>query len=1382
MKLRFLRQSSRKVSRRGGSARAPFRRSGQAVPLGRIVCLWLLALAIAAAGPGLLHAQEAAGGSVPQAQPEALPSAAPGEDEAAAAATALDQAKAATLIHMRANRFAEAMPFAEEALRLSEKLYGPEAAETGLSAHNLGFALRQTGRLPEAQANLERALAIHERVKPAVHEDTRNVIGELGQIYLRAGRGDEILAIYDRLIARAANEGDAKHVGVAHMHNNAAFLLRILKRPDEAEKRWQSAIALYNEQPLQDEESYRLAVEALLDRYGGLGRTEEARALLASSLETLRSHGQGEGKAALRLLGRASRLEQESGHYAQARDHAAAALAIMDRVAPDAITQTGEAVEPLNNLARAERGLANYTAAEQHYKRAIAILDKQGDVPNAGILNDNLAVLYGFMGRLDEAERHSRRALQLLEQAFGPDHRNVGRAAGNFGVLLTEAARYSEAEPFLRRALTITEAQSPQDPVTLAVIADNLAGVLRLTGRQQAAMEQSQRALDTFEKNLPANHPSLATVRNNLGRLLLDMGRYEEAGAPLRQALQADEAIFGPDHMAVAVKATNLAEFHFRKGERVQAQALLRRALAIFERQFGPSHSKLVHPLLLMGWVELADNRPKQALELFERAVSISIAWRTRLGEKAQRIQEGRGKDVLQGLLDALWRSGPEGDEARAVQALEFGQWKTMTAASAALTALGARSGAADPALGALTRERQDLASEWLAADKRQTELLSQGNRDAALELSMRERLDAIEKRLSAIDGELQAKFPRYRDLARPAPLPRDDLRRLLRADEAAIQYVVTQDSTYVWAISRTQTKWLRLPVGEEDLLTLVRSIRCGLDRAEWTGRGRERCLRLLKLPAETTLGDADQPPFPAEHAHAAHKILLAPLADVIAGKHLLIVPSGPLTSLPFQVLITEKPEADIVMDGAGFERVSWLGRKQALTVLPSLSSLRALREFAKTSRAASPFLGIGNPLLAGQDGADRSAWARQNCGPMDGPPAIRAMEMASLSPSPQILRGGLGNVEVLRHLMPLPETADELCGVAKFLGAPKEAVLLGADATETRVKALSAKGVLADTRILHLATHGLLAGEAETFLASRAEPSLILTPPETATEADDGLLTASEVATLKLDADWVILSACNTAGYEHVGAEALSGLARAFFYAGARSLLVSHWAVDSDATVKLITRAFEEMAGNPGLTQAEALQRSMVALIDGGGRMAHPASWAPFSVVGSPGAAQDDATPQLTAAPQEKSPPPEIAAASVAAIPIALPPLPVRGRIAVAAVSVNEDAAKEEFPPLPVRGRIAVAAASASEDAIKEEFPPLPVRAPVSRRATAKPQGGAAQSAVVKPTANSAQSAAVKPAASASQSAVPRLRSRRASPAESESENWEGDGEVFAR
>jgi CHAT domain-containing protein len=150
---------------------------------------------------------------------------------------------------------------------------------------------------------------------------------------------------------------------------------------------------------------------------------------------------------------------------------------------------------------------------------------------------------------------------------------------------------------------------------------------------------------------------------------------------------------------------------------------------------------------------------------------------------------------------------------------------------------------------------------------------------------------------------------------------------------------------------------------------------------------------------------------------------------------------------------------------------------------------------------------------------------------------------------------------------------------------------------------------------VVYFATHGLVAGDIKGL----AEPSLALTLPKEPSDLDDGLLTASEVAQLKLNADWVVLSACNTIAGDKPGAEALSGLARAFFYAGARALLVSHWAVESNAAMRLTTSTFDIMKSDPTLGHAEALRRAMLAYMNDATDPlnAYPALWAPFVVVG---------------------------------------------------------------------------------------------------------------------------------------------------------------------
>ena len=314
-------------------------------------------------------------------------------------------------------------------------------------------------------------------------------------------------------------------------------------------------------------------------------------------------------------------------------------------------------------------------------------------------------------------------------------------------------------------------------------------------------------------------------------------------------------------------------------------------------------------------------------------------------------------------------------------------------------------------------------------------------------------------------------------------------------------------------------------------------------------------------------------------------------------------VPSGPLTSLPFHLLVTEKPATAIpqLKDIASYRDAAWLIKRQGLSVLPALAGLKALRQVARRDAGARPLVGFADPVF---DPAER---------------AKALAERRATQTRVAVTRGygdfwqgaGIDRAKLARYLPSLLDTADELKAVAGKLGAAASDVHLGSDATEATVK----RTALADYRVVYFATHGLVAGD----VAGLGEPSLALTLPRQPTELDDGLLTASEVAQLKLNADWVVLSACNTAAADKPGAEALSGLARAFFYAGARALLVSHWSVDSEAATRLTTSTFAIMKADPKLGRAAALRNAMLTYMNDKSSPlnAYPAFWAPFSIIG---------------------------------------------------------------------------------------------------------------------------------------------------------------------
>ncbi|MDQ3185958.1 MAG: CHAT domain-containing protein, partial [Pseudomonadota bacterium] len=354
---------------------------------------------------------------------------------------------------------------------------------------------------------------------------------------------------------------------------------------------------------------------------------------------------------------------------------------------------------------------------------------------------------------------------------------------------------------------------------------------------------------------------------------------------------------------------------------------------------------------------------------------------------------------------------------------------------------------------------------------------------------------------------------------------------------------------------------------------------------------------------------DSDEEPgyaYDRKTAFTLYQQIVAPVARLLEGKrHIFIATSGVLTSLPFGIMVTDPPKGDD-SDPRAMRATKWFADAHALTVVPSIQSLQFLRGRAKgdASTSSETFVGYGDPQLEGdaQKRGQRSQ-STKAARSMFNPQAVRAA-------------GAIADVTQIRSMASLPGTAVELENMRIAMGAPRSSVHVQGDATESAIKGAN----LATVGILALATHGLMAGE----LPGAAEAGLVFTPPPQASEQDDGLLTASEIAGLKLDAEWVILSACNTAaGDGSEGAPGLSGLARAFLYAGARNLLASHWPVRDDVASQLTVDTIRLQRANPALSRAEALQQAMRSIRNNSSHdtandsWAHPNAWAPFSLIG---------------------------------------------------------------------------------------------------------------------------------------------------------------------
>ncbi len=972
------------------------------------------------------------------------------------------------------------------------------------------------------------------------------------------------------------------------------------------------------------------------------------------------AHAQGQGDIQ-GVLDEVSRLYGR-GEYTESLRVAQRALDLARKSYGEEHTQVASALSSLANLHTA---WGRYSEAESMYKRSLTIREKilGPNHRDVGRSLSDLAKLYRDQNRGAEAVPLSRRSLQIqlqglevmvktapsgdeesfkhtlamYEEAYGREHPALRRPLDELAALYWAQRRYNDAGPLYMRSLSILENARGREHADVGQALNELAELYWAQRRYNDAEPLYSRSLPILENAVGHDHELVRITFTNLYFIYGLQRRTTEQEALVRRRLATREKVLGYEHPALTGLLSLLGGIVERQGRYSEAESLYKRGLVIHEEAFGPDHHRVDQSLSALANLAFLQSDWAAAAEYWRRS-TIGVRRRTERGVASGLPDEGLGGNARSmvssfwGLVKVTARLTPDNPPAAlTAEMFETAQWAQGSDAAASLAQVAARSAKGSVPLAELIRERQDLASEWRAKDRLLIAAKSEepAKRRIDAEKALADRLAAIYARLAAIDRQLAQEFPDYTALASPLPISVADVQAQLGADEALILFLHIggwlplrdAEEMFVWVVTRTHARWARSELGTARLISDVAALRCGLDESAWDRGGRLNAC-LLNHNLSTT---PDPLPFDHARAHKLYTALFGQVQDLIEGKHLLIVPSGPLTQLPFHVLVTRPPTSGDPRAAA------WLAREHAITVLPAVSSLKALRRVGKPSAAPRTMIGFGNPLLTGYPGrADddpkakalakehldwaRMARAKQRC-PETRPQRVAARHSSKGGGAARIAtRSGPVNLADIKSQVPLPETAEELCAVGQAVKAEPRDIHLGSRATEHEVKRLSATGELAKYRMIHFATHGTLAGE----LTGTHEPGLILTPPETASDADDGYLSTSEIATLKLDADWVVLSACNTAAGGATNAEALSGLGRAFIYAGARSLLVSHWAIYSEATVKLITGAVREMSSDPKVGRSEAVRRSMLALIDKGSKQeAHPAVWAPFVVVG---------------------------------------------------------------------------------------------------------------------------------------------------------------------
>jgi CHAT domain-containing protein len=801
------------------------------------------------------------------------------------------------------------------------------------------------------------------------------------------------------------------------------------------------------------------------------------------------------------------------------------------------------------------------------------------------------ALLY-LTGQYREAlETYADMIPVLLSGKSGQPPNAVETGLQFYSRALLKMGRTLEAEAVIRQALILSLQRVGRNNIQSARMMYTLATVLMAQGRVLNAIQVLESSIDAYERSgVPPQSASFNMARLNYARALALADRDAEA---LALFSRVEEYTRG--NVKLFEKYPNIvAEWSIvllRNDRPKEALDLISPVVAQSMRSLGPKHYETAEVIGVEAAARLALGQREEAESGFRRALPILMSpSRATDSDESDNAQVAyRLRFILEENLKLLSQGGP----ADVAEAFVLSDRVRSRSVGGAMAASGARAFAQDSDLAELVRLEQDARKQIASLYGLLANIRSLPTEQQSTEAinSLQVQIDTLRDRRAELAQTIAQRFPQYAELTNPKPKSVEDVRALLRSGEALVATYVGEDQTYVWAVPHEGPVTFHVAqIARSQMIDVIAEVRSSLD------------------PSYVELVE-DILPFSLDSAYALYQALLAPIeASLRDTRDLLVVAHGPLSQIPFSLLVTAPPtlvSADLPF--SGYRQVPWLARKYAVSILPSVAAFAGLRALPPGNPARRPFVGFGDPAFQQVElglAAASATPANKRGRRLEARAAPKTRETESAS---------------LRNLPRLSDTAEEIESIGRVFGAdPQKDIHLGLQASEATVRAAD----LSLYRVIAFATHGLVPGDLDGL----SEPALALAAPQPG-DNGDGLLTLGEILSLRLDADWVILSACNTAAADGAGGEAFSGLGRAFFYAGTRALLLSNWPVESVSARLLTTDLFRRQVEEPLIGRAEALRRSILHLIDVGVAndvegnplfaYAHPMFWAPFSLVG---------------------------------------------------------------------------------------------------------------------------------------------------------------------
>ena len=633
----------------------------------------------------------------------------------------------------------------------------------------------------------------------------------------------------------------------------------------------------------------------------------------------------------------------------------------------------------------------------------------------------------------------------------------------------------------------------------------------------------------------------------------------------------AQPAITGIEPWLAAQLDAELARQDEAAGKPADAQARLNLALTqLRQRQAGSSAEAFL--LIEIARVDALAGRKEQAMAEFGAGIALFRETRGSLGSSADSVAPYLDLLIAQAKADPAHADQYADRYMTAVQSIG-----SLTTAQV-VAKLSAKLAQNDRVAAGLLRAYEDTRRQSRAKESEIAQLQSQNAYTPQRKAVYEAELKALKDQENELFSRVVAADPKYgQQITTDVSLK--DLQALLKPGELYLKVALLTTQGYVLAVTADSVTPYRIDLGRAAAGTIVNK---------------------LRKPFESNVY---LPRYDLVQSYALYKRLFGPIQpQLLSAKYIIYEPDAALLSLPIAALPTDQASVDLMKtrraqarargEGDGsYEGVQWLGRSAQTSLVVSAASFVQARKFAP-SAGKHAFLGFGDPELPTTDNPKAFT-------------SVANFEGADAELC-QATR------EALFALEPLKETSRELQAVGDSINHNDAEVVTGAAFSDGAVQA---RTDLDQYRVLFFATHGLLPTKKDCL----PEPALLAS---VGPDASDGLLSASKIAGLKLDADLVVLSACDTGGGLEAGiqdktglagsGEALSGLTRAFIYAGARSLIVSHWSVDVHAMVTLMTSMFE--SGAP--TQAAALQVADLKLMSSD-KYSHPYYWAAFTVVG---------------------------------------------------------------------------------------------------------------------------------------------------------------------